>query len=162
GDESINHELLINAHYYDAYCSKELSHPDAEQLFTDLVSNYESNPTTRRAYFQLAEIYFDQKKYGKAIGQYKKVTKEDLDEEELTAYNFHLGACYFYQKDFAKAKTFFAASKNEQNDYYYPSNYYYGYIAYKEGNLADATKSFSIAGKSDLYKDIVPYYLANI
>src|SRR5580765_723983 len=100
GMESSSHELLINAFYYDAYCSEQLARPDAEKLFTDLVSNYEENPTTRRAYFQLGNIFFDQKKYSKSISWYKKTDPADLSADERTQYNFRFATCYFYQKDF--------------------------------------------------------------
>lgn len=162
GMESSDHEQLINALYYDAYCSEQLQHPDAEKLFTDLVNNYEENPTTRRAYLQLGNIYFDQKKYSKSISFYKKVDQADLSNGEQTQYNFRLATGYFYQKDFEKAKKYFEVLKNEQNDYYYPSNYYYGYIAYKQGDFRNALSAFRIAGKSELYKPLIPYYLANI
>lgn len=162
GMESSSHELLINAFYYDAYCSEQLNRPDAEKLFTDLVSNYEENPTTRRSYFQLGNIYFDQKKYSKSISWYKKTDPADLSADEQTQYTFRFATCYFYQKDFAKAKPLFEKLKDDRNDYYYPSNYYYGYIAYKQGNFTTALSSFKIAGESELYKPVIPYYLANI
>lgn len=162
GRESTSHELLINALYYDAYCSAQLNRPDAEKLFTDLVSNYEENPTTRRAYFQLGNIYFDQKKYSKSISWYKKTDPADLSADERTQYSFRFATCYFYQKDFAKAKPLFEKLKDDQNEYYYPSNYYYGYIAYRQGNFNSALSAFRIAGQSELYKPVIPYYLANI
>lgn len=162
GVESLSHELLLNALYYDAYCSEQLNRPDAEKLFTDLVSNYEENPTTRRAYFQLGNIFFDQKKYSKSISWYKKTDPADLSADEQMQYNFRFATCYFYQKDFAKAKPLFEKLKDDQNEYYYPSNYYYGYIAYRQGNYATALSAFKIAGQSELYKPVIPYYLANI
>jgi len=162
GMESSSHELLINALYYDAYCSKQLNRPDAEKLFTDLISNYEENPTTRRAYLQLGDIYFEQNKYRQAISFYKKVDPADLSEDEQTQFNFRLATCYFYQKDFEKAKKYFLVTKDQENDYYYPSNYFYGYISYKQGDFTHALSAFKIAGKSELYKPVIPYYLANI
>ncbi|MCY7409571.1 MAG: tetratricopeptide repeat protein [Chitinophagales bacterium] len=162
GDETANHQLLINSLYYNAFCSKQLNRPDAEQLFIDLVNDYETNPTTRRAYFQLADIYFQNKKYDKSLTWLKKVDVNDLSADELLQYKFESGVSYFFKKDFVKAKPFFAELKNEKGDYYFPSNYYYGYVAYKQNDLKSATTAFKIVGQSELYSNVVPYYMANI
>ena len=70
--------LLINAYYYQAVCARELDEPDAEKLFIDLTNNYEENPVTRLAYYQLGNIYYNQKKYDKEIEYYTKVDESDL------------------------------------------------------------------------------------
>jgi len=157
-----DHLLLINARYYNALCSKRQEHPDAEKLFLDLVDQFEENPTTRLAYFQLGDIYFDMKRFDRAITYYKKVDTFDLNAEEQLEYEFQLGFCYFYKKDFDKAQGFFDLVKNKQGSYYFPSNYYSGYIAYKQGRYADALNSFKLVEKSEVYKSVVPYYIASI
>ncbi len=157
-----SHDLLIHAKYYDALCSKELNRPDAEKLFSDLIEENEINATVRRAYFQLGNIYFDQKKYNKALPKYRQVDPADLSDDEKAVYDFRLATCYFYQKDFDKARPVFEKLRTTQNEYYYPANYYYAYISYKQGDFQSALKSFRIAGQSELYKPVVPYYLANI
>jgi len=162
GAPAASHEQLMNAQYYDACCSKELHRPDAEKLFTDLIENNEENAITRRARYQRGNMYFEQKKYNKALPDYKRVDPADLSEDETSQFTFQFATCYFYQKDFAKAKPLFEKIKDQQNDYYYPSNYYYGYIAYKQNDFQNALKSFRIAEKSELYKPVIPYYLANI
>jgi tetratricopeptide (TPR) repeat protein len=75
-----DHLLLVNSYYYDALCSKNLQRPDAEKLFLDVTEKFEENPTTRLAYFHLGDIYFDLKKYDKAITSYKKVDPYDLTQ----------------------------------------------------------------------------------
>ncbi len=161
-DVSNKHLLLLDAVYFDARCSKILGHPDAEKLFVDLISNNEENTTTRLACFHLADLYFDQKKYDKAITWYKKVDPADLTQTEKTEYTFQSGFSYFYKKDFDKAGPLFNEVRRQQGPYYYPANYYYGYIAYKDGNYKDALSAFKEVEKSSLYHAIVPYYIANI
>ncbi|MBK9732890.1 MAG: tetratricopeptide repeat protein [Chitinophagaceae bacterium] len=161
-NETSSHLLLLEAFYFDARCSKMLSRPDAEKLFLDLVNNYEENATTRLAYFHLADLYFDQKKYDKAITWYKKVDPADLSAEEKTEYNFQMGFSYFYKKEFEKAKPLLNEVRTLKGGYYYPANYYYGYITYKEGSYKEALASFQEVEKSELYHSIVPYYIANI
>ncbi|MBA3647650.1 MAG: tetratricopeptide repeat protein [Chitinophagales bacterium] len=162
GNEPADHLLMINARYYDAYSSKMLKRPDAELLFTSLTEDFEENPTTRLAYFQLGDIYFNQKKYDKALPWYKKVDPNDLSAEERNTFNFQFGYSYFFKKQFKNAKPYFALIKDVNNQYYYPANYYYGYITYREGNFADALKSFKLVEGSQLYGNFVQYYIANI
>jgi tetratricopeptide (TPR) repeat protein len=156
-----NQLLLINSRYYEALCSKQQGHPDAEKLFTDLVDEYGENAVTRLSYFHLGDIYFDQKKYDKALSWYKKVDIYDLSEEEKSEYEFQAGFCYFYKKQFDKAESLFDDVK-KQGKYFYPANYYSGYISYKQGAYADALQSFKEIEKSAVYQPIVPYYIASI
>lgn len=159
---SSNHLMLLDALYFDARCSKILLHPDAEKLFIDLINNYEENATTRLACFYLADLYYDQKKYDKAITWYKKVDPADLSASEKAEYTFQSGFSYFYKKEFDKAGPMFNEVRRQQGTYYYPANYYYGYIAYKEGNYKEALSALKEVEKSSLYHTIVPYYIANI
>lgn len=161
-DLAANHLQLIDAYYFDARCSKALNRPDAEKLFIDLVSGHEENATTRMAYFHLADLYFQQKKYDKALTWFRKVDPADLSAEENTQYEFQLGFSYFYKKNFEKAKPLFADVKKQKGNYYYPANYYYAYIAYQDGEMTDALSAFKEAENTDLYRNIVPYYIANI
>ncbi|MBA2407202.1 MAG: tetratricopeptide repeat protein, partial [Chitinophagales bacterium] len=160
--ETNDHLFLINAYYYQALCSKNLARPDAEKLFFDLVDHFEKSPVTRLSYFHLGDIYFEKKKYDKAIASYKQADKDDLNPVQKTEYAFQLGFSYFYKKDFDKAQPLFGEVMNLEGKYYYPANYYYGYISYKKGDYAQALKSFKVVEKSSLYEPIVPYYIANI
>ncbi len=160
--ETNDHLLLINAHYYKALCSKNLSKPDAEKLFVDLVEHFEESPVTRLSYFHLGDIYFDKKKYDKAISWYKLTDRDDLNPAQNADYAFQLGFSYFYKKDFDKAQPLFEEVRKQEGKNYYPANYYYGYISYKKGNYSEALKSFKQVEKSSLYMAIVPYYVANI
>jgi TolA-binding protein len=161
GDNN-NHLQLLEALYYDALTSKLLNRPDAEKLFLDLLDGYEENTTTRLASFHLAGLYFDRKKYDKSIAWYKKVDPADLNPNEKTEFTFRYGFCYFYKKDFEKAKPFFNEIRKTKGTYYYPSNYYYGFISYKEGDFKEALEAFRDIDSSDLYRPMVPYYIANI
>lgn len=157
-----SHLLLLDAMYYDAVCSKLLNRPDAEKLFLELLDNYEENATTRLAGYQLANFYFEQKKYEKSLSWYKKVDPLDLNADEKTEFSFRYGFCLFYKKDFEKAKPFFKEIKKTKGTYYYPSNYYYGFISYKEGDFKEALVAFRAIDSAAIYRPLVPYYIANI
>ncbi len=153
---------LLNSLYYRAVCADETSNPSAEKYFTDLLDEYGENPTTRLAYFHLGNIYFNNKKFSQALEQYKKVDIYDLSIQETSEFKFRIGYCYFYKQKFTEAKTYFEAIKNIKNKYYYPANYYYGYLSYLDKNYGEALSGFKLIQESQLYAPIVPYYITQI
>ena len=73
---------------------------------------------------------------------------------------FQLAYSYFVKKKLNEAKGIFAKMKDRQNsDYYYPANYYYGFIALTQGKYPLALKSFQKVSEERRYKDLVPYYI---
>jgi TolA-binding protein len=156
------HEFYIDALYYRARCANELDQPQAEKYFLDLLDDYETTPVTRMSYYYLGNIYYKQRKYDKAITYFSQVKAADLNTVQLNEYRFQLGYCYFFKKKFDKAEGMFNIIKETQNKYYYPANYYYGYIAYYKGNYNDALKSFNRIADTKLFGPVVPYYTASI
>lgn len=161
-DKQKYHEYYIDALYYRARTSNELDQPQAEKYFLDLLDNYETTPVTRMSYYYLGNIYYKQRKYDKAITYFSLVKAADLNAQQLNEYRFQLGYCYFFKKKFDKAEGMFNIIKETQNKYYYPANYYYGYIAYYKGNYNDALKSFNRIAETKLFGPVVPYYTASI
>ncbi len=157
-----NLNTLINAAYYRAVCAYELNQPQAETYFVDLINEYGETPTTRLAYYQLGNIYYANKKFDKALTWYKLVDIYDLSVDQTAEFKFQIGYCYFYKQQFDKAKGYFEEIKNIKNKFYYPANYYYGYICYMDKNFDEALNSFNLVKESQLYTPIVPYYITQI
>ena len=156
------HEQYLDALFYRAQSANELDQPQAEKYFLDLVAYHESTPVTRMANFYLGNIYYKQKKYDNAIAWFTKVSAADLSPDQLNEYRFQLGYCYFFKKKFDQAEALFQVVKEVKNKYYYPANYYYGYIAYTQGDYAAAQKSFDVVKDTRLYAPVIPYYTASI
>ncbi len=159
GDFTYTREL---SQYYAGLCSVALQQPDAEKEFKDIIANYIENPTVRLCYFQLGKLFYNQKKYSLSAEWLAKADVNDLDAEQQSDYYFYLGYDYFVRQRFDKAGPLFQRIKDSQTDYYYPANYYYGYIAYSQNNYPDALKSFEIVKQSKLFSAAVPYYLCSI
>src|SRR5690606_7987088 len=70
--------------------------------------------------------------------------------------------CYFYSKQLDDAYKLFRETKDVQNKYYYPSNYYFGYISYTKQKFDDALRSFEKLKDSKIYEKVIPYYIAQI
>ncbi len=154
--------VVMNAKYYRALSSKELMLPQAEQFFVQLLADYGENPVTRLAYYHLGTIYYGNKKYDKALGFFKQVDVYDLSSEQTNEFRFQIGYSYFYKQKFAEALPYFEQVKTIQNKYYYPANYYYGYITYTQKKYEAALSSFNLIKESKLYSPIVPYYITQI
>ncbi len=154
--------VLMNSSYYRALCSKELFQPEAEQYFLNLLADYGENPTTRLAYYHLGDIYYNNKKYDKALAYYKQVDIYDLSANDANEFRFKMAYSYFYKQKFTEALPLFEQVKSVKNEYYYPANYYYGYICYTQKNYDEAMNSFNLIKESKLYSPIVPYYISQI
>ena len=154
---------ISNSQYYAAICAIELDNSDAEKLMLDFVYNYPGNALIGSAYNQLGRIYYDKKEYTNAVEWFAKVDVKDLSLAERDLYKFQYGYSLFNKKKFAEAKMMFAQLKDKQSSpYYYPANYYFGFIQQEEGNYESALDCFELVKDVSPYAQVVPYYLCNI
>jgi len=160
--EKKNQSLVSNAKFYRALCALELGQPDAEKLFQDYIKQEDESPTKKVAYYHLGRLLFDNKKYKDAIEYFEQVEEYDLSRAERDEYRFELAYCYFHTKKLDEAYKLFRQTKDVTNKYYYPSNYYYGYISYTQQKFDEALKSFEKLKESKLYEKVIPYYIAQI
>ena len=154
--------LLSDAKFYKAISAFELAQPDAEKLLLDYIEKEDDSPTKKVAYYHLGRLLFDNKKYNEAIEYFKQVDLSTLSKAERDEYKFELGYSYFHTKKLDDAYRYFRETKEVQNKYYYPSNYYYGYISYTQKKFDEALKSFEKLKESKLYEKVIPYYIAQI
>lgn len=155
-------EVSIEAEYYAALCAVELFNKDAEFLFRQFIKNHPESPKVRLAYFQLGKYNFRKKTWEKTIEWLSKVDIYDLSNEELPEYYFKLGYSYFMTDSFENASKAFFEIKDVDTRYTAPANYYYSHIAYLNGNYETALNGFRRLEKHEKFKDIIPYYIAQI
>lgn len=155
-------ELLIqDAEINNALCSNYLGLPNAELLLTNFINNYNASPHLNTAYFQLAEIYFNQKNYTAAIDLYSKVDPQLLSETQLFEYQFKTAYSLFLAKKFEEAqKAFSKICNNPRSPYYAHANYYDGIISYYNKQYNNALYSFLKIEKDNIYATYMPYHIA--
>ena len=156
-----------DAQYYYALSGLYLLHPDAEQLILNFAKNYPAHPKATLAGYELGLYYFEQKKYKEAIELLKNAPTHLLGIKQNKELEFKLGYSYFATKDFKNAKIYFDRNKTngfreDEHRYAYASNYYSGYIAYRNGDYAAAKADLKIAEKNEAYARIVPYMITEI
>lgn len=148
--------------YYAAICAIELNNPDAERLMLDFIHDYPGNPVMGAAYFQLGNIYFKKRQFTDALTWYDKVDVYDLDADEVDKYRFQYAYCLFTKKRLEEAKKLFLQLRDKEGPYYYPTNYYYGFIEYYDGHYDEALKYFQRVQNEDKFALVIPYYICNI
>ncbi|MDQ4139264.1 MAG: tetratricopeptide repeat protein [Bacteroidota bacterium] len=152
----------IDAQYYYALSGLYLMHANSEKLILDFAANYPAHPKASVAYLELGKFYFNKKDFEKSIEYLEKAPSAGLNENQLREAEFKLAYAYFAQKQFDKAKVLFDRNKTGDHNYVYASNYYAGYLAYRNGDYASAKKDLRVAELNDAYKQIVPYMLTEI
>ena len=154
--------LLTQAELGFAKSAVRLGQPEGEKLMLDFIREYSPDPISNQALIELANFYYNSKKYDKALEYFSLVPTRSLSDEQKSEVRFKMGYAYFVRKDFDKAKSNFSQIKNLENEYFYPTNYYYGLCEFFKGNYDAAITSFRIVEKSKRYKSHIPYYISQI
>ncbi len=155
-------KIRSNSEYYLAICALELFNPDAEKLLTSFIFKYPTHSLQSIASFQMGNLQYRNRKYDEALHWYARVDLYDLNQDQRTELQFKTGYSHFMNEDFSRAKHYFFDIRNPQSVYYSPATYYYGHIAYSEGNYETALIYFQRLRNDDNFGPIVPYYITHI
>ena len=159
---STDRENIVNAKYYAGTCAMELFNADAIALLSEVANNYPEHPKAKLALFQLGRYFYRTKDNKRAIQYLSQVDALSLTAEEADEYWFIKGYCYFKTDKFTESKLSFANIKDKKNKYYEPSNYYYGYVVYKEGAYEEALTHFGRIKESKTFGPLSQVYIAQI
>ena len=165
--ESLNKETYLlavqQAKYILALSNLKARTPNAVEEAIQYVAGTVNPVYRQRAAFALAQYYFQQNNLPAAIEYYELAGIDNLSNSEIADAKFELAYSYFNERNFERAKPLFAIIKElPDNKYYVAGNYYYGLLAYNDKNYAEALRSFERVHNQEEYKDIVPYYEAEI
>ena len=155
-------EIRVSSQYYAAICAVELFHPDAEKQLIAFITDNPAHPRQSIASFQMGNLQYRKRNYEDAIRWYSRVDSYDLTWEQREEMQFKLGYSHFMNDNFAQAKRFLFEIRNPQSPYYGPATYYYGHIAYSEGNYETALINFRKLTDDGSFGPIVPYYITHI
>ncbi|NEN22875.1 tetratricopeptide repeat protein [Cryomorpha ignava] len=157
-----NSELHVNASYYQAFVTMELFHKDAEFLMEDFVLKHPESNWKNPAILNLGNYNFNRRDYDDALYWLNRLDERDLSSIQKEEVVFKKGFSAFQLEKFDEAKAEFYKLKDKQGAYYGPTNYYYGHIAYTEGNYQTALESLDKAADDPNFAPVVPYYKAQI
>lgn len=154
-----NQQIHTDAQFFAALCAIELEEPQGEQEMKNFLENFQTNTRDNDAKYVLGKLNFKQNKFKDVITYLEDVEHGELKAEEISNSKFYLAYAYFFTKKLDKALPLFKSLSASQNKYYYPANYYSGYILMYNKNYEDAEKNFEKASQATMYENIIPYYL---
>lgn len=162
-DKANNSVTVQEINYYATACALKQSEESAEEQAIDYIDLEKNTARVQMMNFQLAEYYFRQKNFNKAVAHYEQANIANLSNKDIAAMKFHQGYSYFTMQQFAKAKPLFNTIRSMRDDpNYLAANYYYGFLAFRDKQYNEALQSFKIVENEKDYATVVPYYIAQI
>ncbi len=156
------YELKINARFYLSFCHLELDHKSAEQEVLNLLDEHPDHPKANYAYFLLGRYYNSRNNLGKSMDYLEQCRPQHLEPDDRKAYRFMYGYALFTREKYEEAKTQLRAIENNKDKYYYPSNYYLGYMAMVSGEDEVALAYFRKLQKSKVYGELSTVYIVKM
>jgi tetratricopeptide (TPR) repeat protein len=149
--------------YYTTVCALKQNEGSAEEEARQFIEFEKNTARVQMMSFHLGEFYFNNQKFPEAAQQYENTNIGNLSNREIADMKFHQGYAYFTLQRFAEAKPAFNAIRTIKDDpNYIDANYYYGFLAFRDGQYTDALESFKIVENEGNYATVVPYYIAQI
>jgi TolA-binding protein len=159
---STDRETRINAEFYAGVCAMELFNPDAINMLNAVVLKYPEHSKSQPALFNLGKYFYRVKDNKSALKYLTQVNDVSLTPADASEFWFIKGYCHFKTEQFDEAKLAFKHIKDDQGKYYDASNYYYGYVAYRQGNQVEAMDHFQRIQKSKTFGPLSQVYIAQI
>ncbi|MFK8060505.1 MAG: tetratricopeptide repeat protein, partial [Polaribacter sp.] len=156
-----NSNLKSDASYYEAMSAIKLRQTDADKKVLKFVEENPNSNKKNKAYYNVANYYFANKRASYALKWYQKVALDGLSKENTNELNYKMGYCFLVTKNYTLAKDKFLLLINDAK-YGNDSRYYYGYIAYKLEDYGIAESTLKEIENNETYKQEISYYLLDI
>ncbi|MGJ8745320.1 tetratricopeptide repeat protein [Polaribacter sp.] len=153
--------LKADAAYYDAMCAIKLNTTDADKKVLAFVEEYPNSTKKNKAFFNVANFYFSNKKASYALKWFQKVNLYLLSEENKKEVNFKMGYGFLVTNNLNLAKERFLPLINDAK-YGNDSRYYYGFISYKLEDYGIAESTLQEIADNKSYSAEISYYLLDI
>ncbi len=160
----VNNSVTVQEiNYYTTACALKQGEENAVDQAIDYIDLEKNTARVQMMNFQVAEYYFSQQDFHKAINHYEQSNIANLSNKDIATMKFHQGYAYFTLQQFAQAKPLFNTIRTMKDDpNYLDANYYYGFLAFRDKQYNEALQSFKIVENEKDYATVVPYYIAQI
>ena len=155
-------EVRANARLYAAVSASELFNPDAATQLKDFLEDHPTHAARDLAWFHLGNLSYRERNHAEAVRWYSKLYGTRMDSERLDEFYFKLGYSHFMEDNLNDAGPLFRQIQDPESMYYAPANYYYGHIAYLNGNFDSAIASFERIIDDRNFGQLIPYYIIHI
>lgn len=154
-------EVKSDCAYYIANCAIRTNQPNADALMEKFVSDYPTSTKQNQAYIEVAQFFFEQANYPKALQWFDKVDESYMSKSDSDKFNFQKGYSYFNAKKKKEATTYFNKVVNSP-EFGSQAKYYLGFMAYEGDDYKEATKYFDEVSGEEKYKEKLSYYQADM
>ncbi len=153
---------IAEAEYYRAFAALKLYHPDGEKLIQRFLEDHPQNLRAAFAYFDLANFFYDERSYAKAVTYYKQINYGILNPEQFSHAKFRWGYSLFNLRKLPEALEQFNFIKAQNNQFSAAASYYAGFIEYGEGQYDKALDDLRKAAQSPGYANVAPFLISSI
>ncbi|QSW89991.1 tetratricopeptide repeat protein [Flavobacterium endoglycinae] len=158
---AVTEEVKSDCAYYIANCAIRTNKPNADALMEKFVEDYPTSTKQNQAYVEVAQYFFEQGNYPKALQWFDKVDESYMSKSESDKFNFQKGYSYFNAKKKKEATTYFNKVVNSP-EFGSQAKYYLGFMAYEGDDYKEATKYFDEVSGEEKYKEKLSYYQADM
>lgn len=135
----------------------------AERHATEYLNESNTRVYKEQLGYYFGMYYFGKEQFDKASEAFSKTSAGVLSEEQKGRMQFAYGYSLLTQRRFKEAKSLLNEARlRSGSENFIDANYYYGLLAYNDGDYKEAIRSFEIAGNDPVYQPLAPYYSASI
>ncbi|MDO9154086.1 MAG: tetratricopeptide repeat protein [Paludibacter sp.] len=160
--ENIQAGQIQEAEFYLAANSFELRKDNAEARLKAFFYKHPYTPFYDKTNLMLGMLEYEKKKYSQALAYFNNIEPKRLGMRERTDYLFCKGYASLQTKNYVQALEIFKELKSMNTRYNLSATYYYAYSEYTLENYQAALPEFLKIENNQAYKNIVPYYIAQI
>jgi TolA-binding protein len=161
-NEGKNDLSVADAEYYRSLAALNLFNPDAEYRMVTFIRTHPESPRINDANLALADYFYQNKNYRKAVTYYELVNRQELTSAKLPDYFFRYGYSLYMRGEKPKALLMFSEIKDIDTEYTPPAIYYFSQIAYEQQMYQIAIEGFNRLKTDETFGSIVPFYIVQI
>lgn len=154
--------LAADAEYYAAIAALKVFNGDAEYRMVSYINNHPESPRINSSKLEIADYFYQNKLYRKAVDYYESVNRQELEGEKLSEYFFRLGYSLYVTGNKERALLMFSEIKDIDTEYTPPAIYYFSQIAYEQKMYQTALDGFMKLKDDETFGKIVPFYIVQI
>ena len=156
-----NAEIQSDCAYYIANCAIKSNQANADSMMERFLENYPTSTKSNLAIVEVANFYFNNNQYSKALPWFEKVDESNVGAAQMNRLYFQKGYSFYKTGNKKDAINYFNKVENS-NEFGAQAKYYLGFIAYESDNYREANKQFEQVGEKENYRQKMSYFQADM
>jgi len=152
----------LEAEYMLTSVCYEMAEPDRTIRLQEFLDQHPESHHANRITALLASSYFFEEDYESARDLFNQADISVLESEERADMTYQLARTYLQAGNYEEAGAWLKTLKAISTKYDDDCTYYLGYIDYNEGRYDTARERFTEVLQNPKYRELAPYYVAEI